>query len=269
MGGVAVGEHVGLRTGLGGGVFSAIRHDLLQRLQRLVPPAQLAVHQDFERAGVAVPPSVLEQSRQHPGHPAHHGVITVVRRVVQREAEVPLHAVHRLQQRREAVRFHHVPQHGPRLGIEIDFAAAAVLGTDIFRRRKSPGVPSAVPCTAVDGGFHFVKRFLQKGSVIAVPQPKHHLPQFPQSEAELLREHDGFRFFLWRNVQRIIPVGEINAHQPVPPPVLQEPVHGSFHMLQHRGLPAVLPFDGQREDGSVPRLLDQLAHRPDDPEGLV
>ena len=40
-------------------------------------------------------------------------------------------------------------------------------------------------------------------------------------------------------------------------------------MLQNRGLAAVLPLDGEVEDCPVAGLLDELAHRPDDPEGLV
>ena len=40
-------------------------------------------------------------------------------------------------------------------------------------------------------------------------------------------------------------------------------------MVEDRGFAAVLPRDGQVEDAFVAGLLEKLAHRPDDPEGLV
>ena len=65
MRGIAVGEHIGLSTGLRRGVQLAVRHDLLQRADGLGGTACPAVSQDFECGGVAVYASVFKQPGQH------------------------------------------------------------------------------------------------------------------------------------------------------------------------------------------------------------
>ncbi len=151
----------------------------------MVPPVQAAVHQDFECAGMAVHAAIFKQSRKHAGHTPRHGIECGIGRVIQREAKVPFHAIHGFQNTWQLVRVHHVAQHSPGLGVQINLAAAGLPGTDVFRFRKRPHIPFPVPGGQVNGALHFVISFLKKSGVGGTAQPIHQRNEFLQRQAEL------------------------------------------------------------------------------------
>ena len=110
---------------------------------------------------------------------------------------------------------------------------------------------------------------MTESGIFRIPNPKHQRFQLAERQTELLGEHNGFRFFLGRDVQRVVPVGKVDADEAVSAPVVQQPPHRGLYMLENRRFAAILPLDGQGEDAFVAGLFEKLAYRPDDPKGLV
>ena len=93
--------------------------------------------------------------------------------------------------------------------------------------------------------------------------------QLTQRQAELVRQHDGFGLGVVGDIERVVPVGKEQLAQPARTFIGLQPCCSGLYMLPDRGLAAVLPFDRHIQQGQVTGLLDEFAHRPDDPERLV
>ena len=177
---------------------------------------------------MAIYSAVFKQPRQHSRHPSNIRRIFLIRRHIQRETEIMFHTVNRSQKLRKLFFIYHVSQNCPCLGVQIDFTAFTCSGTNVFLLTECPHIPFTIPGFLINTLSHGIIFFFQKFCIISLPDFFHKQLQFSESKTELMRKHDGFRFRIGCDIQRIIPVCKINPTQPISSLIPDKTVCGCF-----------------------------------------
>ena len=189
--------------------------------------------------------------------------------IIQWETEIPLQAVDGDQHLRQPLLRHRIAQDRPGLGIQVQLAACALLRSNFTTLMQRTAIPVAIPGGSIQCRFEFFVLPAQPCCEIVFSNLPENRLQHCKGQAGLLRQHHGFRVWIGGHVQRVVPVREPDAAEPMRAFVRNQPIGGSLQMLQHGSLAAVLPGKNGFQHKQITGLLNQMTHRPDEPEGLI